>query len=138
MQKLIMSVVLASAVLRSDPVLVKNVPDGESITVATIGHVRLIGIEATSTGAHARLESLVTHRWIRLEYDDTTGARTTAHRAYVMLETGECVNVTLVREGLARVVSRGVFARRAELERAQAEAQRFRRGIWAGYTRATP
>jgi len=138
MQKLIMSLVLASAVLRSDPVLVKNVPDGESITVATIGHVRLIGIEATSTGAHARLESLVTHRWIRLEYDNTTGARTSAHRAYVMLETGECVNVTLVREGLARVVSRGVFARRAELERAQAEAQRFRRGIWAGYTRATP
>ncbi len=138
MQKVIASVVLAGSILRSDPVLVTKVPDGESVTVATIGNVRLLGIEASSTNAHARLESLVFHRWIRLEYDESIGARPSRHRAYVMLDTGEFVNLTLVREGLARVVSRGVFARRAELERAQAEAQRFRRGIWAGYTRATP
>jgi endonuclease YncB( thermonuclease family) len=55
-----------------------------------------------------------------------------------MLETGEFVNATLVREGLARVTARGSLSRRDELERAQDEAQRFRRGIWAGYTRERP
>jgi len=137
-QKLIASLLFAGAIVRSDPVLVTKVPDGESITVATIGHVRLIGIEAASTEAHRRLESLVFHRWIRLEYDDAAGSRASTHRAYVMLDTGEFVNATLVREGLARVTARGTFARRAELERAQADAQRFRRGIWARYTRDAP
>jgi|KBSMisStandDraft_5_1062788.scaffolds.fasta_scaffold1248187_2 endonuclease YncB( thermonuclease family) len=136
--KLIAWFIFAGAIFRSDPVLVTRVSNGDSITVATIGSVRLLGIEASSAGARERLESMVFHRWIRLEYDDGDGARASRHRAYVMLDTGEFVNETLVREGLARVVARGEFSRRVQLERAQREAQRFRRGIWAGYTRATP
>jgi endonuclease YncB( thermonuclease family) len=77
-------------------------------------------------------------RWVRLEYDDANDRRASLHRAYVMLETGEFVNATLVREGLARVATRGHFARRAELERAEDEARRFRRGIWSGYTADRP
>jgi len=138
MQKLIGSLVFAAAILRTDPLLVTHVTDGDSITVATIGAVRLLGIEASSLRARERLESLVYRRWIRLEYDDAVGARSSKHRAYVVLDTGEFVNATLVREGLARVVVHGEFSRRPELERAQAEAQRFQRGIWARYTRARP
>ena len=138
MQKLIGSLVFAAAILRTDPLLVTHVTDGDSITVATIGAVRLLGIEASSLRARERLESLVYRRWIRLEYDDAVGARSSKRRAYVVLDTGEFVNATLVREGLARVVVHGEFSRRPELERAQAEAQRFQRGIWARYTRARP
>ena len=139
MQKLIAVLVFAGAIVRTDPVLVTKVTDGDSIAVATIGSVRLLGIEASSVAARERLESMVLRRWIRLEFDDADGnARGPRHRAYVMLETGEFVNATLVREGLARVVARGLFSRRAELERAQAEAQRFRRGMWARYTRGAP
>lgn len=135
MQKLIIGSLMAAAVLRSDPMLVTRVTSGDAIAVATIGRVGLLGIEAAPTArARERLESLVIRRWVRLEYDDAYGRSASMHRAYVMLETGECVNATLIREGLARVARRGQFARRAEFERAEGEARRFRRGIWAQYT----
>jgi endonuclease YncB( thermonuclease family) len=129
---LIACTLAAAAILRtSDPVLVKSVTDGSGVTVESIGRVRLLGLDpSTDTRARDRLASLVLHRWVRLEFED--GDR---HRAYVRTETGEFVNEILVREGLARVAARGTFTRRAELERAQREAQRFRRGIWARYTR---
>jgi endonuclease YncB( thermonuclease family) len=137
MQKLIASLTLAGAILRTDPVLVTRVTDGDAIIVSSLGSVRLLGIEAATVRAHERLESLVLHRWVRLEYDDATRGRASRRRAYVTLGTGEFVNATLVREGLARV-ARGDCSRRPELERAEAEAKRFRRGLWAGYTSATP
>lgn len=138
MQKLIALLVFAGSILRTDPVLVTKVTDGDSIAVQSIGSVRLLGIEATSPQSRERLESLVFRRWVRLEYDELAPNRASKHRAYVMLDTGEFVNLTMVREGLARVVPRGEFSRRAELERAQEEARRFQRGIWARYTRAKP
>ncbi len=139
MQKAIAAVIFAAAIVRSDPVLVTRVAYGDSITVASIGRVGLLGIEAQpGSRARERLESLVARRWVRLEYDDAAGRRSSFHRAYVMLETGEFVNATMVREGLARVAPRGQFARRAELERAQDEARRFQRGMWAGYTAGLP
>ncbi len=135
MQKMIIGALAAAAALRSDPVLVTRVTSGDAITVAGVGRVSLLGIDAPPTArARERLESLVIQRWVRLEYDGNNGARASKHRAYVMLETGECVNLTLLREGLARVVRTGSFARRAEFERAEDEARRFRRGIWARYT----
>ena len=134
MQKLIVAAMLAGAVLRSDPVLVTRVPSGDTIAVAGVGRVALLGIDAPPLArARERLESLVIRRWVRLEYDDAR-AKASTHRAYVMLETGECVNTTLLREGLARVAGHGQFGRRLEFERAEEEARRFRRGIWARYT----
>jgi endonuclease YncB( thermonuclease family) len=135
MQKLIIWAWISVAVFRSDPVLVTRVAAGDAITVTPLGRIGLLGIEAAPTArARERLESLVIRRWVRLEYDGGNARRASTHRAYVMLETGECVNATLVREGLARVALRGQFSRRGEFERAEDEARRFRRGIWAGYT----
>jgi endonuclease YncB( thermonuclease family) len=139
MQNLIVCALAAAAMLRSDPVLVTRVTSGGAITVAGLGRVSLLGVDAAPTArARERLESLVIQRWVRLEYDDRSGGRASRHRAYVMLETGECVNLTLVREGLARVARAGTFARRAEFERVEEEARRFRRGIWARYTAGLP
>src|SRR5262249_37227229 len=93
--------------------------------------------------ARDRLTSLVLRRWVRLEYEGQTLDAYNRRLAYVMLEDGVFVNAVLVRGGLARVTARVPLSRRNELKAAEAEAQRFRRGMWgaaprieaSGYTR---
>jgi endonuclease YncB( thermonuclease family) len=146
---------LSSDLTRSDPVLVRAVIDGDTIDVATYGRVRLLGIDAPELGrgfdtaapfgteARARLASLVLHRWVRLEQDGVTRDAYDRHLAYVIREDGVFVNAALVRDGLARVSARIALVRLGELQRAEAEAQAFRRGMWgaapqipaASYTR---
>jgi len=128
--------------LRSDPVLVRAVLDGDTIDVATIGRVRLLGIDAPEVAhtyetaapfgrdARERLTSLVLHRWVRLERDGQERDVYDRHLAYVLTEDGQCVNTVLVREGLARVSIRQPIARLDELQRAEREAQSARRGMW--------
>jgi micrococcal nuclease len=167
MQFLIACVVTAVAVLqtsaiaphvtRSDPVLVRAVIDGDTIEVATVGRVRLLGIDAPEIGrgfdttapfgreARDRLVSLVLHRWVRLELEGVVLDVYNRHLAYVLREDGLFVNAELVRDGLARISARLPLARLDELRRAEAEAQAFRRGMWgatpqipsASYTRRT-
>src|SRR5262249_8850618 len=67
------------ALRQSQPLLVKSVVNGDTIDVATIGRVRLLGIDAPAAGRGAatpapfgrealdRLSSLVLNRWVRLE-----------------------------------------------------------------------
>ena len=129
-------------VTRSDPVLVRSVIDGDTIDVATIGRVRLLGIDAPELGrgydtsapfgreARDRLTQLVLHRWVRLEQEGATRDVYSRHLAFVMTEDGVFVNAALVRDGLARVSARLPLTRLPELQRAEAEAQAFRRGMW--------
>ena len=68
-------------VTRSESVLVRFVIDGDTIDVATVGRVRLLGIDAPEIGrgfdtpapfgreARARLSALLLHRWVRLEQE---------------------------------------------------------------------
>jgi len=127
---------------RSDPVLVRSVIDGDTIDVAAFGRVRLLGIDAPEIGrgfdtaapfgqeARDRLTQLVLHRWVRLEQEGATFDVYNRHLAYVLTEDGVFVNAALVRDGLARVSARLPLARLAELQRAEGEAQAFRRGMW--------
>ena len=131
-----------SPIKRSDPVLVRAVIDGDTIDVTTFGRVRLLGIDAPEIGrgfdtaapfsreARERLASLVLHRWVRLEQEGTRLDVYNRHLAYVMREDGVFVNAALVGDGLARVSARVPLSRLAELEKAEAEAQTFRRGMW--------
>jgi micrococcal nuclease len=141
-----------SALKPSQPLLVKSVVNGDTIEVATVGRVRLLGIDAPAAGRGAatpapfgrealdRLTSLVLHRWVRLEREGT--GVSTRRQAYVITGDGLFVNAALVREGLARVSARNAVTRLAELQRAEAEARSAQRGIWgsappiplAGYT----
>jgi len=145
----------SSKIVRSDPVLVRRVVDGDTIDVASVGRVRLLGIDAPELGrvydtaapfaqeARDRLTALVLHRWVRLEQEGQTLDVYSRRLAYVLTEDGQFVNATLVREGLARVTARTPLSRLPELQRAEAEAQTFRRGMWGstpqvpatGYTR---
>jgi len=136
----------SAQIKRSESVLVRAVIDGDTIDVATFGRVRLLGIDAPEIGhgfdttapfgreARDRLASLVLRRWIRLEQEGARLDRYNRHLAYVMREDGVFVNAALVRDGLARVSARVPLSRLAELKRAEAEAQAFRRGMWG----ATP
>jgi micrococcal nuclease len=142
---------------RSEPVLVRTVIDGNTILLADVGRVRLLGIDAPKIGrgletaapfaleAKNRLAALVLQRYIRLEYEAARLDMYDRHRAYVVLEDGTFVNATMVREGLARVSARVPLSKLPELQRAQSDAQMFRRGMWgsapqlpsaAGYTRS--
>jgi micrococcal nuclease len=148
----------ATTLRRSDPVLVRTVIDGDTIDVAAIGRVRLLGIDAPEVGrgfdtaapfarsARNRLAELVLHRWVRLETEGNQVDAYKRHLAYVLREDGLCANTVLVREGLARVTARTPLARLDELKRAEAEARALRKGIWSaappdqptGYTRRSP
>ncbi len=127
---------------RSDPVAVRAVIDGDTIDVTTIGRVRLLGIDAPEIGrgfdtsapfgreARDRLVALVLHRWVRLEQEGARFDVYNRHLAYVVREDGLFVNAAMVRDGLARVTARVPLSRLPELQRAEAEAKSFRRGMW--------
>lgn len=129
---------------RSGPVLVRSVVDGDTIAVAGVGTVRLLGIDAPEVGhgldssepfgreARERLASLVLNRWVRLEMEGVRLDAYSRHLAYVLTEDGQFINATLVRDGLARVSARQPLGRLAELRRAEAEARTARRGMWGG------
>ena len=129
-------------VTRSDPVLVRSVIDGDTIDVATVGRVRLLGIDAPEIGrgfdtaapfgreARDRLTALVLHRWVRLEQEGAALDAYNRHLAYVITGDNLFVNAVLVRDGLARVSARLPLTRLAELQRAEAEAKSGRRGMW--------
>jgi len=137
-------------VTRSEAVVVRAVIDGVTIDVATIGRVRLLGIDAPELGrgfdtaapfgreARDRLVALVLRRWVRLEYEGERYDVYNRHLAYVVREDGLFVNGAMVREGLARVTARVPLGRLPELQRAEAEAQAFRRGMWGDTPQLPP
>jgi micrococcal nuclease len=137
-------------VTRSESVLVRAVVDGDTIDVAGVGRVRLLGIDAPEIGrgfdtsapfgreARDRLTALVLHRWVRLEQEGAAMDVYNRHLAYVITEDGVCVNAALVRDGLARVSARLPLTRLQELQRAEADAQSFRRGMWGGAPQIPP
>src|SRR5438105_6605065 len=95
---------------RSEAVLVRAVLDGDTIDVATLGRVRLLGIDAPEIGrgfdtaapfgreARDRLTTLVLHRWVRLEQEAPLLDTYNRRLAYVLREDGLFVNAELVRD----------------------------------------
>jgi endonuclease YncB( thermonuclease family) len=89
----------APNITRSDPVLVRFVIDGDTIDVASIGRVRLLGIDAPEIGrgfdtaapfgrdARESLAAMVDRRWVRLEYDGPRTDTYNRHLAYSSAKT---------------------------------------------------
>ena len=100
---------------RSSLVLVQRVIDGDTISIASIGRVHLLGVSAMKLGsrpatapalareAQQRLASLVANRWVRIEYESEVVPVTSREAVYVFLEDGRFVNAWLVSEGLDRL-----------------------------------
>lgn len=122
--------------------LVTRVFDGDTIEVAGIGRVRLLGIDAPEMGsaferpapfaieAREVLQGLVLHRWVRLECERARRDNYGRRLFNVFLETRDFVNAMLVRRGLARVSARTRLQSWDELRRAEEEAQTRRLGMW--------
>src|SRR6476619_5945231 len=95
---------IAARLLRSESVLVRSVIDGDTIDVATVGRVRLLGIDAPEIGrgsdssapfgweAREWLSARVLRRWVRLEQEGAALDAYNRHLAYVITEDGLCVN----------------------------------------------
>jgi endonuclease YncB( thermonuclease family) len=120
-----------------ETVAVRGIVDGDTIDVTIYGRIRLAGIKAPRLGrngidgepfgtrARDRLDGLLAHRFVRVEFPSTSHSA-----AYVMLDDGTFVNALLASEGLARV-ARAAGPRADELRRAEERARAARLGIWS-------
>ena len=130
--------------------LVTYVFDGDTVAMAGVGRVRLLGIDAPEIGggfeqpapfaieAREKLQGLVLRRWVRVECDGTKHDVYGRLLAYLFLDTRDFVNGQLVRAGLARVSVRTRLQRWDELRHAEEEAQTRRRGMWGERPRLPP
>lgn len=127
---------------RTGPVLVTAAASGHSIVVPGTGRITLLGIrtpaerqtamaDTTAGAARDRLNGLVAHRFVILEYPHAIASGAVPRgAAYVFLEDGTFVNRLLVREGLARVSGARSGPHASELREAEAAARAQKRGMW--------
>lgn len=122
---------------------VRQVFDGDTISVSGIGVVRLIGVDAPEkTGGYRAsepfgdaatrfLRTLLEGRDVRLEFD---GPRKDAYNrtlAYVFLGDGRLANLEVIRAGWAEAYRRFDFGRKPDFLAAERDARAARRGMWA-------
>ncbi len=138
---LAMVAVLATSQRRTWPevVPVESVVDGDTIDVGVYKRIHLAGVHAPQGGrrgepgeplagdARRRLDSLVGHQFVRLEFPSATSRRS----AYVLLTDGTFVNARLVEEGFARVSGHPSGERGDALLAAQAHAKTWHLGVWS-------
>jgi micrococcal nuclease len=121
---------------------VRQVIDGDTITISGIGTVRLIGVDAPEkTGGYREsepygdaatryLKELIEGRLVTLEYDGDRKDQYNRTLAYVFLEDGTCVNEAIIRAGWAETYRRFEYRRKPDFQKAEREARAARRGIW--------
>ena len=120
---------------------VKRVIDGDTIELTNGQVVRYVGITAPETGepfeevAREENKKLVEGKKVTREYDSENYRTDKFGRvlAYVFVDKKN-VSVELARKGLARVViyeKRKPWKYQDELQKAQDEAKKYKRGIWS-------
>lgn len=122
---------------------VRQVIDGDTITVSGVGVVRLLGVDAPEkTGGYRQSEPfgdaattfmkrLVESQDVRLEYDGPRKDQYNRTLAYVFLRDGRLANLEIIKAGLAESYRRFDYVRKADFFAAEREAQAERRGMWA-------
>jgi micrococcal nuclease len=126
---------------------VRQVIDGDTITVSGVGVVRLLGVDAPEkTGGYrqsepfgdaatAFMKRLVEGQIVTLEYDGPRKDQFNRTLAYVVLPGGRLANLEIIRAGFAETYRRFEYTRKPEFFAAEREAKDARRGMWA--TRST-
>jgi len=128
--------------------------DGDTLKVAGIGKVRLLGIDTPETEDSPRDSYLqrqgvakttlrrvaaaalkfniaqVKGKRVRLEYDGERRDRYGRTLAYVYLPDGTLLNRLLLEKGYAVVYRRFDFQRKKEFLRAEAAARKLKLGVW--------
>lgn len=122
---------------------VRQVIDGDTITVSGVGVVRLLGVDAPEkTGGYRQAERfgddatrylrrLLEGHTVTLEYDGPRKDQYNRTLAYVFLEDGTFVNEAIIREGWAEVYRRFNLVRKPSLLAAERDAKSDRRGMWS-------
>lgn len=122
---------------------VRQVIDGDTITVSGVGVVRLIGVDAPEkTGGYRDSEpfgdaatrfarALLEGQDVRLEYDGARKDQYNRTLAYVFLPDGRLANLEIIRAGWAETYRRFEYTRKADFFAAEREARTARRGMWA-------
>ncbi len=122
---------------------VRQVIDGDTITVSGVGVVRLIGVDAPEkTGGYRPSEpygdaatkfmrALVDGQVVRLEYDGPRKDQYSRTLAYVFLPDGRLANEEIIRAGWAETYRRFDYHRKPAFFAAEREAKDARRGMWA-------
>ena len=133
---------LAGAAVPAEAQRVRQVIDGDTITVSGVGVVRLLGVDAPEkTGGYRPSEpygdaatkamrALVEGQVVRLEYD---GPRTDQYNrtlAYVFLPDGRCANEAIIRAGFAETYRRFDYVKKPQFQAAEREAKDAKRGMW--------
>jgi micrococcal nuclease len=136
------AIALASAQNLSASGQVQRVIDGDTLVVAGIGTVRLIGVDTPETvdprkavqfyglEASAFTKRLAEGRTVRLEFEGSRKDRYDRTRAYVYLEDGALLNADVIREGYGFVYTLAPFSRLEEFRALERAARTAGRGLW--------
>ena len=121
---------------------VERVVDGDTVIVAGIGRVRLLGVDTPESvhptvapEFHGReaalwLRRTLSGRRVRLSYDGARTGRYGRTLAYLHLPDGTFVNEELIRLGHGRVYRERPFRYRQRFDRLEVQARQARRGMW--------
>ena len=122
---------------------VRQVIDGDTITVSGVGVVRLLGVDAPEkTGGYrqsepfgdaatAFMKRLVEGQVVALEYDGPRKDQYNRTLAYVVLPGGRLANREIIKAGFAETYRRFDYKRKPEFFAAEREAKDAKRGMWA-------
>ena len=140
---LVVALALVAAATAAEAQRVRQVIDGDTITVSGVGVVRLIGVDAPEkTGGYRDSEpfgdaatkfmkSLLEGRDVRLEYDGPPKDQYNRTLAYVYLGDGRLANLEIIRAGYAETYRRFEYRKKADFFAAERDAKAARRGMWA-------
>lgn len=122
---------------------VRQIIDGDTITVSGVGVVRLLGVDAPEkTGGYrqsepygdaatAFMKRLLEGQIVRLEYDGATKDQYNRTLAYVFLPDGRLANVEIIKAGFAETYRRFEYRRKPDFFAAERQAKDAKRGMWA-------
>jgi micrococcal nuclease len=137
-------VLLLAPVSSASAQLVTRVVDGDTIVVAGVGTVRLIGVDTPETvdprkpvqffgrEASAFTRSTAQGKVVRLEFDFQRMDKYQRTLAYVYLPDGTFLNAELVREGYGHAYVQYPFKYLDQFRGYEREAREAGRGLWGG------
>ena len=122
---------------------VTRVIDGDTVVLASLGTVRLIGVDTPETvdprkavqyfgkEASAFLTTLVLGNDVRIAYDSQRTDRYHRTLAYLYLADGTFVNLEIVRQGYGHAYLTFPFQMMDVFRAAERDAREAARGLWA-------
>jgi endonuclease YncB( thermonuclease family) len=124
--------------------VVQRVVDGDTLVLARVGTVRLIGIDSPESidprklvqyfgkEAAAFLRQLSQGKLVRMEYDVERFDKYRRTLAYVYLADGTFVNAEMIRQGYAHAYTQFPFRYLQQFLAFEREAREADRGLWSG------